>query len=469
MSSRFHGVLSFLSIFALALPLAGCVERAAHGETANSAEAAHGDHDDHAGHDHGAVPADAPKDACCPAGEHGGHGQAEHGEAEKGHDEHGHAEGSDLDRPADELFAARCEHSMPTHQCDECRYEVGVARVAADLIADGLVRVESVTARKLDAPIRLTGEVRFDERRVAHLAPVVSGSIRRVLVDVGERVRAGQPLVELDSADLAGTQGAALEAASALRLAEREYERQRELRNANVASEKEYLNARENLESARARSSAATRTLAGMGGGAGRYVLRAPIAGSVLDLHAVTGEFVESGREIMLIGDTDALWVWVDLFEKHLDAVSTAQRTGNATATVRVDAYPGETFVGTLDVVGQVMDEASRTVKARVTLPNPGGRLRPGMFADVSLHPEGARDALAVPATAVQSDEGRDFVFVRHEGDYFVRRPVTKGISNGDFLEVAGGLSPGQEIVTVGAFLLKSDVLRSKMGAGCAD
>lgn len=358
---------------------------------------------------------------------------------------------------------------MPTHQCDECRYEVGVARVAADLIADGLVRVESVTARKLDAPIRLTGEVRFDERRVAHLAPVVSGSIRRVLVDVGERVRAGQPLVELDSADLAGTQGAALEAASALRLAEREYERQRELRNANVASEKEYLNARENLESARARSSAATRTLAGMGGGAGRYVLRAPIAGSVLDLHAVTGEFVESGREIMLIGDTDALWVWVDLFEKHLDAVSTAQRTGNATATVRVDAYPGETFVGTLDVVGQVMDEASRTVKARVTLPNPGGRLRPGMFADVSLHPEGARDALAVPATAVQSDEGRDFVFVRHEGDYFVRRPVTKGISNGDFLEVAGGLSPGQEIVTVGAFLLKSDVLRSKMGAGCAD
>ncbi len=481
MSSRFTGVLSFIIVSLFAFALMGCVERDAHGETANVAEATrgdhgdHADHDKHAGHGHEASPAAAPKDACCPAGEHGGHGAAEGGHAEQGHaehaeGEHGHSERSDLDRPADELFAARCEHNVPTHQCDECRYEVGVVRVVPDLIDGGLVQVASVASRKLDSPIRFTGEIRFDERRVAHLAPVVAGAVRRVLVDVGERVRAGQPLVELDSADLAGAQGASLEAASALRLAEREYERQRELRDAKVASEKEYLNARESFEAARARAEAASRSLAGLGGGgAGRYVIRAPIAGTVLEMHAVTGEFVESGREIMLVGDTAGLWVWVDLFEKHLDAVSTAQRSGNLTATVKVDAYPGETFVGTLDHVGQVMDEASRTVKARVSLANPGGRLRPGMFADVTLHPEGARDALAVPATAVLSDAGRDFVFVRHDGEYFLRRPVTRGISNGDFLEVAGGLSPGQEIVTVGAFLLKSDVLRSKMGAGCAD
>ncbi len=458
----FDRTIQFLFVLTIAVALGGCVDRDAHGETtaADSHESGHDDHDGHAGHeDHAAAP---PAGAATGVVGHDDHAAA-HG------DEHGHAEGSDLDRPAEALFAARCEHNVPTHQCDECRYEVGVVRVAADLIADGLVQVEPVAARKLDAPIRLTGEIRFDERRVAHMAPVVSGTVKRVLVDLGQAVRAGQPLVELDSVDLAGTQGAAAEAASALRLAEREFERQRELREANVASEKDYQTAHENLETARARASAASRMLAGMGGGAGRYILRAPIAGTVLDMHAATGEFVESGREIMLVGDVSGLWVWVDLFEKHLAPVSDARRAGTLTATVRVDAWPDETFTGVVDFVGSAMDETSRTVKARISLANPGERLRPGMFADVSLHGEGARESLAVPTTAVVSDEGRDFVFVRHEGDYFVRRPVTKGLLSGDFSEIADGLNPGQEVVTVGAFLLKSDVLRSKMGAGCAD
>jgi len=90
------------------------------------------------------------------------------------------------------------------------------------------------------------------------------------------------------------------------------------------------------------------------------------------------------------------------------------------------------------------------------------------MFAEVRLAIAMGRAFPAVPASAVLADEGRDFVFVRHTDDYFVRRPLTKGRAAGGYVEVLEGLQTGQIVAISGAFLLKSDVLRSKMGAGCA-
>jgi cobalt-zinc-cadmium efflux system membrane fusion protein len=91
------------------------------------------------------------------------------------------------------------------------------------------------------------------------------------------------------------------------------------------------------------------------------------------------------------------------------------------------------------------------------------------MFASVALFLPGSDEVRAVPAAALLEDEGRSFVFVHHQGDYFVRRPVTAGRSWDGWVEIVAGLEASQTVVAEGAFLLKSDVLRSKMGAGCAD
>jgi cobalt-zinc-cadmium efflux system membrane fusion protein len=122
-----------------------------------------------------------------------------------------------------------------------------------------------------------------------------------------------------------------------------------------------------------------------------------------------------------------------------------------------------------MDYVASVMDEKSRTVKIRINLANPDGRLRPGMFATVNLELPGRQEALSVPSSAILSNEGRDFVFVHRDGNYFLRRPIVRGIEQNGRTEVMLGLEAGQTVVADGAFLLKSDVLRSKMGAGCAD
>jgi cobalt-zinc-cadmium efflux system membrane fusion protein len=397
--------------------------------------------------------------------------------------EAGRAEASDLDQPVEALLARTCEHGRKTFECDECRYEVGVARVPRAMLEDGIVKTAVAARRKLEAPLPLTGEIRFDERRVTHVAPSTEALVRAVRVSLGQEVKAGEALVELESVALGEAQSQYLEALGTLELARRAAERAEALRQEQIASEKEWLLARQEHEAAgiRARaareklvrlglSAAEVEALPARGGAAGRgaLVLRAPASGVVLEMHAVPGELVRPDQAILTVGDLSGLWLWADLYEDQLGRVVAGAR-GALRAGVIVKAYPGEVFPGTVDFVGPTMDERTRTVKVRIAVKNPDGKLRAGMFAAVQLYLPGEEEALAVPRAAVLSDEGRAFVFVHHHGEFFIRRPVETGRSSVDWVEVRKGLAGGETLATAGAFLLKSDVLRSKMGAGCAD
>ncbi|MBD3335542.1 MAG: efflux RND transporter periplasmic adaptor subunit [Candidatus Eisenbacteria bacterium] len=442
-------------------------------------------HDDHAGHGHGG---EEGHDAHADAESDGAHAGHDHAEAE-GHDDHaGHdhahgAAGADLDREVDDLFNAECGHDMAAHQCAECRYEVGVVLLPEDLINDGLVRTTTVKETSFDGELELTGEIQFDERRVAHLGPRVSGVIRSVHVDLGQTVGADEVLIDLESIELAEAEADYLEARAEEELHRGAFRRQEELRRDGITSEREYLEAKQKLDAAAIRANSARLKIerlgldaasisalekAGAEGATGILKVRAPFAGEILRLHAVRGEQVDPESELVLVGDTRTLWVWVDIYESRLAAVSQGNGGGATPAHVSVPAYPGETFSGEIDFVGRVMDEATRTVKARVSLDNPQGKLRPGMFAKIHLELERGTPRLAVPEEAVLADEGREFVFIHHKDDYYVRRPIESGRRNAGYVEILAGLQPGQNIISTGSFLLKSDVLRSKMGEGCA-
>lgn len=408
-------------------------------------------------------------------------------EAEAGHGhehEHEGAKTSDLDRPVDELFAESCEHARKTHACDECRYQVGVVRVPESLLRDGLVQTSTAERRPLETPVPLTGEVRFAERKVTHLSPRAEGVIRKVFVALGEKVTPGQPLLEMESAGLGEAESGYLESEASLRLAEKALARQAALREEGISSEKEFLAARQEAESAGIRARAAGERLrrlglpqaeidglakAGPAGAQGRLVLRSPAAGTVLDMHAVPGEAARPDQNVFTIGDLSQMWVMADVYEGQVKQVLAHEHHGDMRASVTAKAFPGEVFPATVDFVAPSMDEKTRTLKVRIGVPNPKGKLRAGMFVNVELFLPSGPDALVVPRAALLSDEGRSFVFVRHHGEYWVRRPVETGRSSGDAVEIVKGLAGGETLATEGCFLLKSDVLRSKMGAGCAD
>jgi cobalt-zinc-cadmium efflux system membrane fusion protein len=398
--------------------------------------------------------------------EHGDpYGEA-HGEAAEA------KERSDLDRPVEELIALTCEHKKKTYECDECRYETGFVRAPAAVMEGGLIKTTKAERQKVAVPLALTGEVRFDERRVGHVSTQVEGIIKQVHVALGDKVKNGQPLIEIESVVAGEGQAAYLEAQGMLTLARRNFERVSELRKENIASEKEYLQAKQELDAAEIRAAGALSRMKRLGTGGtagGRVVLRAPLDGTVLVMHAVSGEVARTNESLITVGDNTTVWVWADLYERDIATVKKGQATQKLAASISVKAYPGEDFPGTVDLVIPAMDESSRTVKVRAEVKNTDGRLLAGMFAAVKLFLPGTDETLAVPRSAVLTDEGRSFVFIRHQGEYYVRRPVVVGRIWAGWVEVKKGLEPGQTVVVEGAFLMKSDVLRSKMGAGCAD
>ena len=394
---------------------------------------------------------------------------------EDNHDE------SDLDRPANELFRASCEHDIKSYECEECRYEVGVVKADSSLFEGGLLKKEKANARKASLPLKLTGEVRFDERRVAHVSTQAEGIIKKVHVTLGDRVKNGQALVEIESVSVGEAQAEYLESKGMLALAKRNHSRVDSLHKEGISSEKELLVATQELDAAQIRADAALGKLTRLGMNAsaaraltqnnakGRLILRSPADGTLLGLHAVAGELARVEASLATVGDNSAMWVWADLYERDIAHVTEEQEKKPLHAVIAVKAFPGKYFSGQVDFVSPSMSESSRTVKARIAVPNPDGHLLAGMFAEVEIFIPGNQEVLVVPSESLFEDDGRTFIFVYHHGDYYVRRPVSPGHTFAGMTEVTKGLDKNDIVVTRGAFLLKSDVLRSKMGAGCAD
>ena len=398
----------------------------------------------------------------------------------------GGEEKSDLDRPIEELWAATCEHKIPQYTCDECRYEVGVVKLADTIVADaakpGVVKVVTVAQQSFTKTLLLTGEVKTNEVKTVRISTPVQGTVIKTQVNTGQQVSAGDVLFELDSTDVAEAKGDYLKKTASVKLAQKAAEREANLFAKKVSAEIEMQEAQAKLNEAEIELRNATTVLERLGFSkkeilhlandtatkiTGVLPVYAPINGTVLEKNVSAGERVEAGKEIIILSDLSTIWVWADIKEADLSAVQQAGE--KITGEVEIPGAEGRKYQGSLDVVSGKMEEQSRTVKARISVANPDGFLRPGMFATIKLMLSGSGDAVAVPKVAVLADAGRTFVFVHKEGAYWIRRPVSLGETLNDYVEIKDGLSIGQRIIADGSFLLKSDVLRKKMGAGCAD
>ncbi len=421
-------------------------------------------------------------DRLLPSGHDQGEEHAhEHGEGERA----GPFDASWLDRIRDR----RCEHDLSVLDCDECRYEVGVVDVAPALLdpeGDHLVRVVKAGRTGGIRRVRMTGEVAFDEGRIVHISPRISGVARRVFVELGDRVRTRGRLLQMDSLQLGRLRSRYLTAMARLELARQNFEREKRLFAKRISSGREKAQTKTNMREAEIELRAAAQQLSLLGFGerdlarlgeqedarSGRMTIRSPMDGEVVAKHVAPGEWLAPEKEILTVADLTRVWVLADVVERDLEALLQAHAAGRRRAEVRVAAFSSRTFAGELGWIGATVDRRTRTVKARVEVPNPDGLLRPGMFVEVEVELGGDRAGLLdlwVPAEAVVEDRDELFVFVRAGPRRFVRRDVKLGARDSGVVEVTAGLSPGEEIVVQGAFLLKSDILREKMGAGCAD
>ncbi len=199
----------------------------------------------------------------------------------------------------------------------------------------------------------------------------------------------------------------------------------------------------------------------------GRLEVKAPTTGVLISQEVSLGAMIEAGEPLFRVADMDRLWVWCDVYDDDLSTLQGASLP--VVSEVLSDAYPGKSFPGQLDYLNLLTDEHSRTVKARVITDNSRRLLRPGMFLKSRIFIGNTIPGITVPSASIVSDEGQSFVFIHWKEHYWVRRNVEVAAYNGDLATVRSGLKAGDEVATSGAFFLKSDVLREKMGAGCAD
>jgi cobalt-zinc-cadmium efflux system membrane fusion protein len=137
--------------------------------------------------------------------------------------------------------------------------------------------------------------------------------------------------------------------------------------------------------------------------------------------------------------------------------------------SIHVESLPGREFRGEIAYIAPAVDPHTRTAKARVPLANPDGVLRANMYGEARVEVGAARVSVRVPRTAVQRAKDIHLVFVRLSAEEYETRRVQLGRTEGNLVEVLKGIRPGEEVVTTGSFLLKTETLKSSIGAGCCD
>jgi cobalt-zinc-cadmium efflux system membrane fusion protein len=408
-----------------------------------------------------------------------------HNEGEKnGHDEHSPDEHSTkAENSLSDLEGMMCEHGVGIIECDNCRFEVGVVKIDPTLAS--LIETGPVQEVDRTRVLTLTGQIQLDRTRAVELVPTGGGRVEEVRLLLGEKVRKGDVLAVIHSADLGQAKADFLEVQAKRELAEATFNREKDLYEKKISSEADYLGALNAFKAAQASYAAAdkrlrlfdlsTEQIAGIkdeqqNGEFADLILRAPQSGTIITQNISVGKIVDTTESLYTIAELSNLWVWCDVYEADLAVLHEQfSQKRPLQATVRVRAFEPEVFNGVVDFVGNMMDEHTRTVKMRVQLKNPEGKLRPGMFVDVEVAIRESGRVAAVPLSAVMSDAGKDFVFQQWKNGLWVRRDVAVGNKYGSLVELLDGVSTGSKIVTGGAFMLKSDVLRKKMGAGCAD
>lgn len=355
------------------------------------------------------------------------------------------------------------------------------------------VKTETIPAGEVTAP----GKIEANPNRISRVPLPAAGKITQVLVKLGDSVAAGQPLLVIESPDADAAMAAFLQSLASVtqsnaalaqansslskahnseRKAQTDYDRAVDLYEHNAIAQKEVLNAENDLKQAKAevetanaaveqtkavieqakalREQAQRRiTMFGLkpGDAKPQLVVRAPLAGKVLELSIVAGEYRnDTSTPVMTIADLRSVWVGSDVPENSIRLISIGE-----TVDITFDAFPDESFHGRVARIADTLDPKTRTLKVMIELPNAKGLLRPEMFGRIR-HLEAIKPTPVLPVGAIVQGDGRNVVYVEQSKGRFEMREVVTGNRVGDFVAVVSGVSVGERVVVDGVMLLRT-------------
>lgn len=314
------------------------------------------------------------------------------------------------------------------------------------------VKVSELGPVKIENQLGVPGEIVLNPKKYYRLASRVPGRVEELLAYEGDRVKKGQVVAKLFSLQF-------MQEITELRLAKERWEKAEKLGQEEKATALLILNSV--IEKLKILGIDPQEIEPLLSIGSQNMILFpviSPIDGQIITTKVFNGDNIETGTLLMEIANLDEVWIEVHVQEKDIRMINPGQK-----AVIRVNAYPDENFSGLITYVSPVMDNSTRTIKARITVDNKQGILRPGMYIEAKITiPE--TNLLAIPEEAVQEISGKKVVFIpESEGTYGIREVKTGEAIKG-WLPIIDGLSAGDKYVCEGSFILKSELLKNTLG-----
>jgi cobalt-zinc-cadmium efflux system membrane fusion protein len=323
------------------------------------------------------------------------------------------------------------------------------------------VQVVTVQPSKLTRTLRLTGAVAYNAFSTTPVITQVGGPVAKILVVPGDRVKRGQPLLEVSSPDYSLLLAAYLKARDTFRVADKNYERAQDLFAHHAIADRDLLQAESDRIQAQADLSAAQEGMRILGIPkpedlekspiSAQIPLLAPIGGEVVERLVSPGQVLQAGTtQAFTISDMSTVWVMANVYQGDLAYVKDGDPV-----TITTDSYPDK-FSGKISFISPALDPNTRTLQARIVVDNPGGKLKKDMYVVATVTAGVISDAIAVPDSSIlRDDENQPFVYVASGSNQFGRRPVDIGQSQNGQTQILKGLSPGDKVAANGSLFLQ--------------
>lgn len=351
------------------------------------------------------------------------------------------------------LIAANSLLSSCTHQNANT-----VTAAKETIISDStmqLITIDSAQLRNVDDEVKLNGEVSFDDNKVVKVFTFSSGHVTSVNVSIGDYVKAGQILATIKSADISGNYSDLSIAGNDVTIARRGMDNAEHLYKNGIASQKEYIEAKENYNKAVSNAGKLQTQIQINGGGRtaanGIYTVTAPRSGYVVEKLINTGNFIrnDNNSNLFTIGDITDVWIWANVFESDVAKI----KIGYA-ADITTVAYPDSVFVGKVDKINQILDPVTKVMKIKIVLPNKNNMLKPSMFANISINNTENRKMVTIPQTAVVNDNQKTYVVAYINNNNVSIREIKLLKTVNGYAYVKEGLQQGEKVITKNEILI---------------
>lgn len=377
------------------------------------------------------------------------------------------------------------EHGVPEAECAICQPQLAAGlkpgetlklRVASpEAVEKAGVTLSQPSSSMAFSTVSAYATVDYNRNRVAHITPLVEGIVQEIAVEPGSKIEAGETLGRIHSPAFAQAKSDFLAAAARNKRAQLQVSRERQLAEKRISAaadletaEAEFDIAQVELSSARQRlinlhlSDSDIDLLAESGRPSAFFDLKAPFAGTIVDRQVAPGERVEPGDPILILADLSTRWLELSVASREAASLAPGMPVRALFAEL-----PDTVIEALLIWISSAVDEKTRRVHARALVTDPPPALRQGLYGDAEIQIADPEPAQTVPNTSIQVIDGAPFVFVRVEPDLYAATRVDPATPAGGLTPIRSGLSGGEQIVTGGSYVLRSEFLKSLLGAGC--